>query len=149
MRLLRDLWTTSRSRSFLAMVLIVLGAAAQAGALALAGAVLVDRSMPLFTVLAAALVASVLSDVFVGLVAAGLTADWAARVRRGLVGEVRGGRRGLLLGHTTMKPRVSCQLQLLARVIRISRVVVALSVGRGTVLGMEFLDSLGSNFKVL
>nr|WP_296066527.1 ABC transporter ATP-binding protein [uncultured Actinoplanes sp.] len=84
MRLLRDLWATSRSRSALAALLIVLGAAGQAGALALAGAVLVDRSMPLFVVLAVALVASVLSDVFVGLVAAGLTADWAARIRRGL-----------------------------------------------------------------
>ncbi|NMO56644.1 ABC transporter ATP-binding protein [Actinoplanes sp. TBRC 11911] len=84
MRLLRDLWATSRSRSFLAALLIVLGAAGQAGALALAGAVLVDRSMPLFVVLAAALTASVLSDVLVGLVASGLTADWAARIRRGL-----------------------------------------------------------------
>ncbi|MET0418670.1 MAG: ABC transporter ATP-binding protein, partial [Actinoplanes sp.] len=56
----------------------------QAGALALAGAVLINRSTVLFVVLAIALVASVLSDVFVGLVAAGLTADWAARVRRGL-----------------------------------------------------------------
>nr|WP_221381033.1 ABC transporter ATP-binding protein [Actinoplanes polyasparticus] len=84
MRLLRDLWATSRSRSALAMALILLGAAGSAGALALAGQVLVNRSMPLFTVLAAALVASVLSDVFVGLVTARLTADWAAKVRRGL-----------------------------------------------------------------
>ncbi|GIE94852.1 ATP-binding cassette domain-containing protein [Paractinoplanes rishiriensis] len=84
MRLLRDLWATSRSRTTLVAALIVLGAAGQAGALALAGAVLVDRSATLFVVLAAALVASVLSDVVVGLVAARLTADWAARVRRGL-----------------------------------------------------------------
>jgi ABC-type multidrug transport system fused ATPase/permease subunit len=84
MRLLRDLWATSRSRTGLAAFLIVMGAAGQAGALALAGAVLVDRSKSLFLLLAVALVASVLSDVFVGLVAAGLTADWAARVRRGL-----------------------------------------------------------------
>src|SRR4051812_26773448 len=84
MRLLRDLWATSRRRTALTALLILLGAAGQAGALALAGAVLVDRSTPLFVVLAAALVASVLSDVFVGLAAAGLTADWAARVRRGL-----------------------------------------------------------------
>src|SRR5919107_2878731 len=84
MRLLRDLWAPSSRRTFLVAVLIVVGAAGQAGALALAGAVLVDRSMSLFVVLAVALVASVLSDVFVGLVAAGLTADWAARVRRGL-----------------------------------------------------------------
>jgi ABC-type multidrug transport system fused ATPase/permease subunit len=82
MRLLRDLWDTSRRRTALTAVLILLGAAGQAGALALAGAVLVNRSAVLFAVLAAALVASVLSDVFVGLAAAGLTADWAARVRR-------------------------------------------------------------------
>jgi len=84
MRLLRDLWATSRSRTALAAVLILLSAAGQAGALALAGPVLVDRSAVLFAVLAAALATSVLGDVFVGLVAAGLTADWAARVRRGL-----------------------------------------------------------------
>ncbi|GIF26015.1 ABC-type multidrug transport system fused ATPase/permease subunit [Actinoplanes tereljensis] len=84
MRLLRDLWATSRRRTGLVALLILLGAAGQAGALALAGAVLVNRSFPLFTVLAAALVVSVLSDVVVGLVSAGLTADWAAHVRRGL-----------------------------------------------------------------
>src|SRR4051812_47361127 len=84
MRLLRDLWATSRRRSALVAFLIVLGAAGQASALALAGAVLVNRSMTLFTVLAAALVASVLSDVVVGLISARLTADWAARARRGL-----------------------------------------------------------------
>ncbi len=84
MRLLRDLWATSPRRTALVAVLIVLGSAGQAGALALAGAVLVDRSMPLFVLLALALVASVLTDVVVGLVAAGLTADWAAACRRGL-----------------------------------------------------------------
>jgi ABC-type multidrug transport system fused ATPase/permease subunit len=84
MRLLRDLWATSPRRTALVAVLIVLGAAGQAGALALAGAVLVDRSMSLFAVLAMALIASVLTDVSVGLIAAGLTADWAAGVRRGL-----------------------------------------------------------------
>ncbi|GIF15533.1 ATP-binding cassette domain-containing protein [Actinoplanes teichomyceticus] len=84
MRLLRDLWVTSRSRTALAAFLIVLGAAGSAGALALAGPVLVDRSGSVFVTLAAALGAAVLSDVFVGLVAARLTADWAARVRRGL-----------------------------------------------------------------
>jgi ATP-binding cassette subfamily B protein len=82
MRLLRDLWATSRRRTLLVAVLITIGAAGQAGALALAGAVLVDRSSTLFAVLVGALIASVLTDVFVGLVAAGLTADWAARVRR-------------------------------------------------------------------
>ncbi|GGK91496.1 ATP-binding cassette domain-containing protein [Mangrovihabitans endophyticus] len=84
MRLFRDLWVTSRRRTGLALALIVLGAAGQAGALALAGAVLVHRSAPLFAVLAAALVAAVLSDVAVGLLAARLTADWAAHARRGL-----------------------------------------------------------------
>ncbi|MCA2212175.1 ATP-binding cassette domain-containing protein [Jidongwangia harbinensis] len=84
MRLLRDLWATSSRRTLFVAVLIVLGAAGQAGALALAGAVLVDRSVPVFTLLAAALVVSVLSDLVVGLVTAGLTADWAAGVRRGL-----------------------------------------------------------------
>jgi ATP-binding cassette subfamily B protein len=84
MRLLRDLWVTSRSRTALAAFLIVLGAAGSAGALALAGPVLVDRSGSLFIVLAVALGAAVVSDVFVGLIAARLTADWAARARRGL-----------------------------------------------------------------
>ena len=84
MRLLRDLWATSPRRTALIAVLIVLGAAGQAGALGLAGAVLVDRSASLFLLLAAALVVSVLSDVIVGLVVAGVTADWAASVRRGL-----------------------------------------------------------------
>ncbi|MEV4704222.1 ABC transporter ATP-binding protein/permease [Actinoplanes sp. NPDC049316] len=84
MRLLRDLWGTSPRRTAFIAVLIVLGAAGQAGALGLAGAVLVNRSVPLFGVLAAALVTAVLSDVLVGLAAARLTADWAAAVRRGL-----------------------------------------------------------------
>src|SRR3954452_5307767 len=84
MRLLRDLWTTSPRRTAVIAVLIVLGAAGQAGALALAGPVLVDRSASLFGVLAVALVASVLTDVSVGLMAARLTADWAAACRRGL-----------------------------------------------------------------
>ncbi|MDI6105516.1 ABC transporter ATP-binding protein/permease [Actinoplanes sp. NEAU-A12] len=84
MRLLRDLWATSRSRSALVAFLIVLGAAGSASALALAGPVLVDRSFPLFVMLATALVAAVLSDVVVGLVVARLTADWAARARRRL-----------------------------------------------------------------
>jgi ATP-binding cassette subfamily B protein len=84
MRLLRDLWATSRSRTALVAFLILVGAAGGAIALAVAGPVLVDRSWPLFTVLVVALVAGVLSDVFVGLVVARLTADWAARVRRGL-----------------------------------------------------------------
>jgi ABC-type multidrug transport system fused ATPase/permease subunit len=84
MRLLRDLWNTSPRRAALVVTLILLGAAGQAGALALAGPVLVDRSMPRFLLLAAGLVAAVLADVTVGLVAARLTADWAAGCRRGL-----------------------------------------------------------------
>ncbi|MEU7845397.1 ABC transporter ATP-binding protein [Micromonospora sp. NPDC049114] len=84
MRLLRDLWGTSPRRLALVAVLIVLGAAGQAGASALAGAVLVHRSTSSFTVLAAALAAVVLSDLVVSLLMAGLTADWSADVRRRL-----------------------------------------------------------------
>src|SRR6185312_6927577 len=49
-----------------------------------AGPVLVNHSVALFVVLAVALAVSVLSDLGVGLIAAGLTADWAADVRRRL-----------------------------------------------------------------
>src|SRR5258708_4882933 len=84
MRLLRDLWATSGRRSALVAFLIVAGASGQAAASALAGPVLLHRSTALFTVLAAALVAAVLSDLAVGLITAGLTADWAADVRRRL-----------------------------------------------------------------
>ncbi|SCG38451.1 ABC transporter ATP-binding protein [Micromonospora zamorensis] len=84
MRLLRDLWGTSARRMTVVAVLIVLGAAGQAGASALAGAVLVHRSAGFFVVLAAALVAVVLSDLAVSLLMAGLTADWSADVRRRL-----------------------------------------------------------------
>ncbi|MEU8425600.1 ABC transporter ATP-binding protein [Micromonospora sp. NPDC048835] len=84
MRLLRDLWGTSTRRMTIVVVLIVLGAAGQAGASALAGAVLVHRSAGFFAVLAAALVAVVLSDLAVSLLMAGLTADWSADVRRRL-----------------------------------------------------------------
>ncbi|SCE75522.1 ABC-type multidrug transport system, ATPase and permease component [Micromonospora coriariae] len=84
MRLLRDLWGTSPRRLTIVAVLIVLGAAGQAGASALAGAVLVHRSAGFFTVLAAALVAVVLTDLAVSLLMAGLTADWSADVRRRL-----------------------------------------------------------------
>jgi ABC-type multidrug transport system fused ATPase/permease subunit len=65
-------------------LLVVIGAAGQAGASALAGAVLVHRSGTMFTALAVALLAAVLSDLVVGLITAGLTADWAADVRRRL-----------------------------------------------------------------
>jgi ATP-binding cassette subfamily B protein len=84
MRLLRDLWATSPRRTAAILGLILLSAAGQAGASAVAGAVLLHRSGTLFAVLAAALLAAVLSDLAVGLVAARLTADWAADVRRRL-----------------------------------------------------------------
>lgn len=84
MRLLRDLWGTSTRRVTIVAVLIVLGAAGQAGASALAGAVLVHHSAGFFAVLAAALVTVVLSDLAVSLLMAGLTADWSADVRRRL-----------------------------------------------------------------
>ncbi|MEO3774375.1 ABC transporter ATP-binding protein [Micromonospora sp. B9E7] len=84
MRLLRDLWGTSTRRMTVVVILIVLGAAGQAGASALAGAVLVHRSAGFFAVLAAALVAVVLTDLAVSLLMAGLTADWSADVRRRL-----------------------------------------------------------------
>src|SRR5512142_1091861 len=70
MRLLRDLWATSPRRA--------------AAAAALAGPVLLHRSTALFVLLAAALLAAVGSDLVLGLVTAGLTADWAAAVRRRL-----------------------------------------------------------------
>ncbi|KAB1947865.1 ABC transporter ATP-binding protein [Micromonospora sp. ALFpr18c] len=84
MRLLRDLWGTSPRRLTVVAILIVLGAAGQAGASALAGPVLLHRSTGFFTVLAVALVAVVLSDLAVSLLMASLTADWSADVRRRL-----------------------------------------------------------------
>src|SRR3954454_2266160 len=84
MRLLSDLWATSPRRTAIVALLIVVGAAGQAGAAALAGPVLVNHSIGLFVVLAVALIVAVLSDLGVGLIAAGLTADWAADVRRRL-----------------------------------------------------------------
>lgn len=84
MHLFRDLWAMSPRRTALVAGLIALGAGGQAMAAALAGAVLLHRSAVLFLVLAGALVAAVLSDLAVGLIMAGLTADWAADVRRRL-----------------------------------------------------------------
>jgi ATP-binding cassette, subfamily B, bacterial len=84
MRLLRDLWDTSPRRTALVGVLIVLGAVGQSLAAAFAGPVLLDRSMVLFALLAAALVVAVGTDLVMGLITAGLTADWAADVRRRL-----------------------------------------------------------------
>lgn len=84
MHLLRDLWTTAPRRTAAVACLVVLRACGQALAAALAGPVYVHRSGPLFLALAAALVTAVISDLVVGLVAAGLTADWSADVRRRL-----------------------------------------------------------------
>ncbi|MEH0825688.1 MULTISPECIES: ABC transporter ATP-binding protein [unclassified Micromonospora] len=84
MRLLRDLWATAPRRMAVVAVLIVLGAAGQAAASALAGPVLVHRSAGFFALLVLALVAAVLSDLVIGLLMAGLTADWSADVRRRL-----------------------------------------------------------------
>jgi ABC-type multidrug transport system fused ATPase/permease subunit len=83
-RLLRDLWATAPRRTVAVALLVVLGASGQAAAAALAGKVLVQRSGVAFAVLAVALLAAVVSDLAVGLIAAGLTADWAADVRRRL-----------------------------------------------------------------
>lgn len=84
MRLLRDLWATSPRSTAAIACLIVLGAIGEAAGAALAGPVLVDRSTVLFLVLAGALVLKVAGQVLVGLVAAALTADWSADVRRRL-----------------------------------------------------------------
>ncbi|MFI7078343.1 ATP-binding cassette domain-containing protein [Micromonospora sp. NPDC049903] len=84
MRLLRDLWVTSSRRMTLVVVLIVLGGIGQAGTAALAGPVLVNRSVEFFVLLAVALVVVVASDLVVSLVMAGVTADWAADLRRRL-----------------------------------------------------------------
>ncbi|MET7749484.1 ABC transporter ATP-binding protein [Micromonospora sp. NPDC005367] len=84
MRLLRDLWATAPRRMTAVLLLIVVGAGGQAAASALAGPVLVHHSTGWFTALAAALVAAVLTDLVVGLLMAGLTADWSADVRRRL-----------------------------------------------------------------
>ncbi|WNM40571.1 ABC transporter ATP-binding protein [Micromonospora halotolerans] len=84
MRLLRDLWATAPRRMAVVLLLILLAAGGQAAASALAGPVLVHRSSGWFTALAVALVAAVVSDLLIGLLMAGLTADWSADVRRRL-----------------------------------------------------------------
>lgn len=84
MRLLRDLWVTSPRRTAVVGVLIVFGAAGQSLAAAFAGPVLLNRSEVLFYLLAVALVVAVGADLVMGLVTAGLTADWSADVRRRL-----------------------------------------------------------------
>ncbi|MEV0430869.1 ABC transporter ATP-binding protein [Micromonospora sp. NPDC050495] len=84
MRLLRDLWATAPRRLAVVLLFIILAAAGQAAASALAGPVLVHRSVGWFAVLAAALVTAVVSDLVIGLIMARLTADWSADVRRRL-----------------------------------------------------------------
>ncbi|GIJ38045.1 ABC transporter ATP-binding protein [Micromonospora andamanensis] len=84
MRLLRDLWVTSSRRMTLVAVLILLGGIGQAATAALAGPVLLHRSVGFFVLLSVALVAAVFSDLVVSLVMAGLTADWSADLRRRL-----------------------------------------------------------------
>src|SRR3954469_13123630 len=84
MRLLRDLWATSAPRTAAVGLLMLLWAAGQAGAAALTGLVLVDRSRPAFLVLVVAVTAAVLSDLALALLAARLTADWSADLRRRL-----------------------------------------------------------------
>ncbi|MFN8081106.1 MAG: ABC transporter ATP-binding protein/permease [Kineosporiaceae bacterium] len=84
MLLLRDLWATSPRRVALLVVLIVLGASGQAVAAPFAGRLLTSRSPQVLVALAVALTTRVVADLVVGLTVAGLTADWAARVRRRL-----------------------------------------------------------------
>ncbi|MFJ6197228.1 ATP-binding cassette domain-containing protein [Micromonospora sp. NPDC092111] len=84
MRLLRDLWASAPRRVAVVVLLVVLGAAGQAAASAVAGPVLVHRSAGWFTALVVALVVAVLTDMVVGLLMAGVTADWSADVRRRL-----------------------------------------------------------------
>ncbi|MEN3356765.1 MAG: ATP-binding cassette, subfamily bacterial, partial [Mycobacteriales bacterium] len=84
MGLLRDLRATAPRRTMAVFLLIVLGGVGQAAASALAGPVLLHRSGAAFVALAVALALAVLTDLLVGLIAAGLTADWAADVRRRL-----------------------------------------------------------------
>src|SRR5262245_39877194 len=84
MRLLRDLWATSPRRTAMVALFIVLVAGGQTAGAALAGPVLLDRSRGWFALLAVSLVVAVVGDVAVGLVMAGLTADWSADVRRRL-----------------------------------------------------------------
>ena len=84
MNLFRDLWAASPRRAAFMVTLLALGAAGQATAAGLAGPVLLYRSRLLFAMLALALVVGVVGDLVVGLLAARLTADWSAAVRRQL-----------------------------------------------------------------
>ncbi|MEU1885776.1 ATP-binding cassette domain-containing protein [Micromonospora rifamycinica] len=84
MRLLRDLWASAPRRVPVVIVLVVLGAAGQAAASAVAGPVLVHRSAGWFVALVVALVLAVFSELVIALLMAGITADWSADVRRRL-----------------------------------------------------------------
>ncbi|MBN1171556.1 MAG: ABC transporter ATP-binding protein [Micromonosporaceae bacterium] len=84
MGLLRDLWATSPGRTMIVIGLTAGGAGGRAVASAAAGPVLVNRSGALFCGLAVALVIAVLSDLAVRLIAARLTVEWSADVRRRL-----------------------------------------------------------------
>jgi ABC-type multidrug transport system fused ATPase/permease subunit len=84
MRLFRDLWATAPRNTTIVVTLIVLAAAGQAAAAAMAGQVLLHKSVTLFVLLAVGLVISVLGSLVVDLLSARLTADWTAAVRREL-----------------------------------------------------------------
>ncbi|WP_432904620.1 ATP-binding cassette domain-containing protein [Micromonospora matsumotoense] len=84
MRLLRDLWASAPRRVTVVIVLVVLGAAGQAAASAIAGPVLVHRSAGWFVALVVALVVAVFGELVIALLMAGITADWSADVRRRL-----------------------------------------------------------------
>jgi len=84
--LLRDLRDSAPRRVFAVALLVVLAAAAQATGSALAGQVLLHRSGTAYATLAVALVLAVAGDLAVQLLAAGVTADWAAATRRRLCG---------------------------------------------------------------
>ena len=84
MGLLRDLWAAAPRRTAVVAVLVLLVGGGQAASAALAGPVLVDRSTGMFVLLAVALTVAVLGDLTIGLLAAGITADWSADLRRRL-----------------------------------------------------------------
>ncbi len=81
MGLLRDLRDSAPRRVLAVALLVVLAAAAQATGSALAGQVLLHRSGTAHATLTGALVLAVAGDLTVQLLAAGITADWAARLR--------------------------------------------------------------------
>src|SRR5690242_4520877 len=84
MRLLRDLWATSPRRTAMVALFILLVAGGLTAGAALAGPVLLEHSYGWFALLALALGVAAAGDLTVGIVMAGLTADWSADVRRRL-----------------------------------------------------------------